>query len=133
MMRLLSTVTTAGLLAVALPAHGHEIKATAGGKAQPAFEIVAAEVKADGNALIFRMDVKKGAGTAKPAKIGKTAGAPKPHTWGHSSGVTRPTRPLLPPMPTRSPCGLQADTGFLLIAPPLRARFLPLAVAVGPA
>ncbi len=76
MMRLLSTAAAAGLMAMALPVYGHEIKATGSGKVQPAFDIVTAEVKADGQALVFRMDVKKGAGTAKPAKTGKTSGAP---------------------------------------------------------
>lgn len=78
MMRLFSSVATAALLAglAVLPAQAHEIKAAGGGKAQPAFDIVTAEVKTDGGALVFQMDVKKGAGTAKPAKIGKTAGAP---------------------------------------------------------
>lgn len=76
MMRSVSAVAVLmGGLAV-LPAQGGEIKAAGGGKAQPAFDIVAAGVAADGNALVFQMDVKKGAGAAKPAKAGKTAGAP---------------------------------------------------------
>ena len=71
------TIALASLAALLFAASvaAHEIKAAKPGKAKPAFEIVAAEVKVDGSVLVFRMDVKGRAGTDKPARTGKTAGA----------------------------------------------------------
>ncbi|QFU15988.1 hypothetical protein [Microvirga thermotolerans] len=67
---------TALLLLAAAPASAGEIEAQGSGKTRAAFDILAAGIRQDGEALVFTMKLKGEAGRAVPKPAGKLGGAP---------------------------------------------------------